>query len=188
MLRKPSAPSSGSSWSDAHNYNDKLDSPLPCSHNPIHYSICPLSGLQMISSQACTLHQTLETFRLPAVLRRLQLWWNPRVCVLRNHPSYLQGTAIRDKPEGCKWDWRMCLCSGQMPIEKHTTGILSKPPDLLPNTQLQLSSNLTYKNQPKTRNKTANQSTNKPVFYWKKYFSMCTSGSFICAQETQFHP
>lgn len=52
-----------------------------------------------------------------------------------------------------------------MPTEKHSTEIPSKPPDLSPNTQLQLSSNLKYKNQPKTKNKRANQPTNKPVFY-----------------------
>lgn len=33
---------------------------------------------------------------------------------------------------------------GEMPTEKHTTGIPSKLSDQLPNTQLQLSSNLKY--------------------------------------------
>lgn len=152
----------------------KLDPPLPRSHHPTYNSTCPLAGLQITSSQAFTSHQTLEMFRLSAVLPWLWLWWKPGVCVLRSHLSSLQGTAVRDKPEGWEGNRRMCLCSGEMPTEKHTSAIPSEPPDLLPNTQLQLSSNLKYKNQPKTRKKPANQTTNEPVFYWNKYFSICT--------------
>lgn len=74
----------------------------------------------MTSSQAFTSYQTLEMFRLSAMLSWLWLWWNPGVCVLMNHLCYLQGTAIRDKPGGWEENWSMCLCSKEkMPREKH---------------------------------------------------------------------
>lgn len=47
--------------------------PLSHSHHPIHYSICPFSELKIISSQAFTPHQTLEMFRLSAMLPQLSL-------------------------------------------------------------------------------------------------------------------
>lgn len=73
-------------------------------------------------------------------------------------PLLPAGHGHQGQTRGLRGELRMCLCSGQMPTEKHTAGILSESPDLLPNTQLHLSSNLKYKNQPKTRKEPANQS------------------------------
>lgn len=42
MFEQPSAPNSGSPWSDAHKHMANLNSPPPCSHHPIHYSIMSL--------------------------------------------------------------------------------------------------------------------------------------------------
>lgn len=52
-------------------HSANLASPLLCSCNPINYSICPFSGLQASSSQAFTSPQTLEIFRVSAVLPQL---------------------------------------------------------------------------------------------------------------------
>lgn len=56
-------------------------------------------------------------------------------------PLLSAGHGHQGQTRGLRGELRMCLCSGQMPTEKHTAGILSESPDLLPNTQLHLSSN-----------------------------------------------